>query len=90
MSMIARLVEVVAWGYNAGLLAYVVTSWLRARWAGRARRALAPFYEPALRAIGSWLPPVRFGRGRLDLSPIALFVLVVVVRSAVVYILVGD
>lgn len=89
LGMLARMVEVAAWAYNVGLLAYVVAGYLRARWAARLERTLAPLYEPALRMVRGWFAPVRLGRGRLDLSPLLLFVLVALLRWMAVYILIG-
>ena len=89
LGMLARLIEVATWAYNLGLLIYVVADYVRARWAGQVRRGLSPFYEPALRALRPWVPPIRMGRARLDLSPIALLILVVVLRSVVIYVLTG-
>ncbi len=87
--MLVRLVEVVTWAYNVGVLVYVVSTWIRARWASRVERALKPFYEPPLRYLRTWVKPVRWGRMRLDLSPIALILVVVLVRWVVLYVLIG-
>ncbi|HEU5119088.1 MAG TPA: YggT family protein [Isosphaeraceae bacterium] len=87
--MLVRLVEVVTWAYNVGVLVYVVSTWIRARWASRVERALKPFYEPPLRYLRSWVKPVRWGKMRMDLSPIALILVVVLVRWVVVYVLIG-
>ncbi len=89
LGLLARSIEMAAGAYSLGLLIFVVAGYVRARWAGRMRRALAPFYEPALRALRPWVPPIRMGRARLDLSPLALFILIVLIRSVFRYILIG-
>lgn len=87
--MLARLIDVACWAYNFGLLIYLFACYLRARWASRTRRTLSPFYEPALSTLRRLLPTARFGRLRLDLSPLALFFLVVLFRNVVFYVLIG-
>ncbi len=87
--MLVRLVELVTWAYNVGLLLYVGSSWIRARWASRIERGLKPFYEPALNYLRTWVKPVRWGRSRLDLSPVVLILLVVLTRWVILYVLIG-
>lgn len=87
--MLVRLIELLTWAYNVGLLLYVVGSWFRARWASRLERMLKPFYDPPLRWLRTWVKPLRWGRLRLDPSPIALFGLVVLARWFVLNILIG-
>lgn len=89
-AILARLIEVVCWAYNIGLLILVVAGYIRARWANRLKRSLSPFYEPALSGLRRALPSVRFGRAKLDLSPVALFLLVILFRNVVIYILLGS
>lgn len=87
--MIIRLVELATWAYNVGVLVYVVSTWIRARWASKLERALKPFYEPPLRALRTGVKPVRWGRARIDPSPIVLILLVVLARWVILDVLIG-
>lgn len=88
--MLVRLVELVTWAYNVGVLVYVVSGWFRARWAGRVERGLKPYYEPPLRYLRTWVKPVKWGRMRVDLTPVALILVVVLARWVVLFVLIGS
>src|SRR5918993_731237 len=72
--MLYRLIYIVLQAYLFGLIAYTLLSWIQDRRAEQARRWLGQFYEPVLAPLRAAIKPVRVGAGMLDLSPILLFV----------------
>lgn len=68
------------------LILAIVSSWFRVDPygpMGGAVRVLRQLTEPVLRPVRAVLPPVRFGGGGLDLSPIVVFIGISVVQRIV-------
>ncbi len=76
MYFIAQLLDI----YALGLLVYVVLSWIESPGAIKARQWLGRFYEPLLNPLRGMLRSINLSSVSLDLSPIALFILIIIVR----------
>lgn len=68
------------------LLAKILLSWIPPSSSGSFRMVqgvLDDLTEPVLRPVRGLLPPFRMGMMALDLSPILVFVVIVILRSAI-------
>ncbi|NPA26598.1 MAG: YggT family protein [Chloroflexi bacterium] len=74
-----RLINFAASAFNLFLLVYIITTYILAPW-HPVRRSLAQVFEPILRVIRRYVPPV----GMFDLSPLVLILLVEVLRQLLV------
>lgn len=81
--LIARVVYLLFNLVLLGLLIYVFLGWFPAFWNVRARAWLAQWYEPMLTQLRRFLPPVGLGPASVDLTPLALMVILVLARSIV-------
>lgn len=73
LELIATLLEI----YFYAVLAWVILSWIRVSSThplGRAQFFLDRIIYPVILPIRRVLPPIRFGGGALDLSPIVLLI----------------
>ena len=68
------------------LFAKILLSWIPPSSSGSLRMVqgvLDDLTEPVLRPVRGLLPPFRMGMMALDLSPILVFVVIVILRSAI-------
>ena len=68
------------------LFAKILLSWIPPSSSGSFRKVqgvLDDLTEPVLRPVRGLLPPMRMGMMALDLSPILVFVVIVILRSAI-------
>lgn len=77
MSLIAWLLDI----YTLGLLVYVILTWFQSPGAIKARTWLSRFYEPLLKPLRGMLQSVKLGESSFDLSPIVLFIAIILVRK---------
>ncbi|HNR31151.1 MAG TPA: YggT family protein [Candidatus Hydrogenedentes bacterium] len=82
--MITRIFVLACDIYLLGLIVLAVASWVQHPTAYAVCRALNPFYEPFLRPIRERLRAFQAGGMQIDLSPVVLFIAVIVVRELVV------
>ncbi len=72
--------------YAIAIIARVILSWVGVpsqHPIGRMAAALGRIVDPAIRAIGRRIPPLRLGSAYLDLSPIVLLVGVRLLREII-------
>jgi len=72
--------------YIIVVFARVLLEWIRVPGdhpVAAVRRALAAIVDPLLNPLRRVIPPLRFGGGALDLSPIVLFVVLSIVAGFV-------
>lgn len=69
--------------YELGLLAYLITGWIRHPAAARFRRMIGRGYEPLLVPIRNHVPQPRFGASVIDVSPPLLLMGLVLVRGLI-------
>lgn len=73
--------------YLLGLLTLVLAGWIQHPVSDRIKHFLNPFYSPFLTALSKHFRPVPMGSVNVDITPWLLFVLVMVVRELVTWIL---
>jgi YggT family protein len=76
--------------YLVILFIWVVSSWVAALGRGQvgalgrqANRLVSPLVDPLVRPLRNILPPVRTGSMGFDLSPMLLFVIVIVLQLSI-------
>lgn len=89
MLILVRLIQVCFGIYAAGLLAYMILSWVRGPQVEGARRWLGRFYAPFLLPLRQAIKPVPVAGALLDLSPAVLLLAILFCRSLVIYVLIG-
>lgn len=87
-SIVAEIFYLAFNAYALGLLAFVITTWIRHPRVEPARVWLSAWYEPVLLAMRRRIRPVRLGQSRVDLTPVLLFLAIVLLRQIVVALLV--
>ena len=80
---LARLLYKLLSLYEFGLIIYCVMDWIQMPRDSSARVFLSKLYEPILRPIRRALQPVRMGAAMVDLSPIVLFLILIVLQRFV-------
>ena len=78
--MIGKFISLVFSIYAIGLLTYVVLSWAHHPQAARPLKWLEQFYLPFLLPLRQTFRPVHVGSQLIDLSPLLLFVGILVFR----------
>ena len=88
MIVLARITHMAFGLYAAGLIGYVVLSYINVSWAREIFMKLGKFYVPVLEPIQKNVKPVKAGNSLIDLSPFILLLGIIVIRSMVVSLLV--
>lgn len=79
--MISKLLFMLVNIYLLGLFVYAVLSWIKDKRAEEFKNKIAGLYEPALMPIRGLLKKATFIPDGLDLSPIALFILISIAKG---------
>ena len=86
LGVVCLVITIVYWG----LIIWIVLSWIvsfgRLSFDHPVRRfydALSRFVEPVLRPLRNVIPPVRIGGAALDLSPIVVFVGLIILQRII-------
>jgi uncharacterized protein YggT (Ycf19 family) len=85
--MLAQLVAMAFDVYGLGLIAYAVCSWIPYPQAKKLENWLRPWYEPLLRQIRRVIKPLAYHTTRVDLTPLVLFLGLVLARKMILAIL---
>lgn len=88
MGFLVRFIFILVDLYQLGLLIYIILSWIPAPELLAVRRWLAPLFEPPLSRIRALVKPISVGTGFLDLSPLLLFVGILVLKRILALLLV--
>ena len=87
--LLTQLVSLACEMYLIGLIAYAVTHWLRGPQVPRVRAWLARWYEWPLTELRKKVKPMTIGSASVDVSFIALALLVLVARYVILLLLMG-
>jgi YggT family protein len=84
---VRELLDLILTIYFYAVFAWVILSWIpissSSHPLGRVQAALDAIIYPVIRPIRRVIPPLRFGGGALDLSPIVLLLAIQLVRRLV-------
>ncbi len=89
MILIANLVSLAFAVYTLGLFVYVIQRWIGIRFGLRVDQMLRNAYEPFLIAIRSKVRPLQLGNARIDVSPMILFLGILIARAILITLIVA-